>query len=316
MDPLKQFYGVVICAILVAFFSASQDIVVDAYRREILPNEELGIGSSLAVLGYRVGTMIAGAGAFILADHMPWALVYAAMAGFMLVGILTTLFCPEPKVDAPPPRTLRESVIGPLSEFFKRSGAWTVLAFVLLYKVGESMASDMYNPFFIQIGFSNTEIGGVAKVFGLWAIIIGGIVGGVLIVRLKLYRSLWLFGALQAGAILLFSVLATVGHSLPLLALAIGAENFTSGMATSAYVAFMALQTNRRFTATQYALLTSLMGVPQALFGSTTGWLADHLGWHGFFVACTLFTIPGLLMLFRLKALIAETEKDDQAARN
>jgi len=304
VDPVINITLLAASAVLVAFFSASQDIAIDAYRREVLTDEELGLGSSLAILAYRLALLVAGAGALLMADHISWSLVYIAMAACMSVGLFTTFIAPEPRIEVPIPKTLRESIVNPLKEFFQRKEAWIILAFVLLYKIGESMASDMLNPFYLKLGFTKTEIAGVSKIFGFWAVIAGGIFGGALIFRLKLYRSLWLFGFLQSCALLLFSFLALMGNNLSLLALAVGAENFTSGMATAAYAAFMASQTDKRFTATQYALLTSLMGVPRVFFGSITGVLAEHLGWVQYFIACTIFTIPGLLILFKLKKLI------------
>lgn len=304
VDPVLNLSLLAACAAIIAFFSASQDIAIDAYRREILTDDELGLGSSLAILGYRLAMLVAGAGALFMADHISWSLVYFCMGALMLVGVITTFLSPEPNLDVPIPKSLRESIVNPLKEFFQRKEAWTILAFVLLYKIGESMASDMLNPFYLKLGFTKTEIAGVSKVFGFWAVILGGLVGGTLIFRLKLYRSLWLFGILQSAALLLFSVVAMAGNNLSLLALAVGAENFTSGMASAAYVAFMASQTDKRFTATQYALLTSLMGVPRVIFGATTGVLAEYLGWTQYFIACAVFTIPGLLILFKLRGLI------------
>jgi len=328
VDPASQTLTLAVWAFLVSFFSASQDVVVDAYRREILPNEQLGFGSSLYVFAYRVALLVAGAGAFSLSKRIPWSTVYIVMAVFMVVGIITTLMAKEPTVDAPPPKTLRESVVGPLKDFFSRESAWILLLFVLLYKLGESMASDMFNPLYIDLRIDKDAVAGVAKGFGFWATVTGGMVGGMLILRLRLYRALWIFGILQSLGLLLFAALAGVGqellvvHSnalqdptatvptaeiLPLLAASIGFENFASGMATSAFVALMALQTNKRFTATQYALLSSLTGVSRTFFGMTTGVIAESLGWKGFFVACTLITVPGLLILPFIKKLIDET---------
>jgi PAT family beta-lactamase induction signal transducer AmpG len=314
LSPKTDLALLAIAAFAVAFFSASQDIVIDAYRREILPDEELALGSSLYVTGYRLALLVAGAGALFTADHIPWPQVYLLMAGFMLIGLITTIFSPEPEVDAAPPRTLRESVVGPLREFFRREGAWMILAFVVLYKIGESMASDMFNTFFLKTGFSKTEIAAVAKAFGIWAAIAGGLTGGALVVRLKYYRSLWLFGILQAVGLLLFSVLAQIGTNVTMLGIAVGVENFTSGMATAAFLAFMASQANKRFTATQYALLSSLSGVPGAIFGATTGILAEQLGWTMYFIACALFTIPGLLLLLFMKKLIVQNPSVMEAA--
>lgn len=309
LNPAQHLLPIAVAAMLVAFFSASQDIVVDAYRREFLPDEEMGLGSSLYVLGYRFGILLASSGALFLADHLPWPVVYAVMALFMAVGILTTIFCPEPKVEAPPPRNLKESVVGPLIDFFRRDGAWTIFLFVFLYKVGESMASDMYNPFYLKIGFTYTEIATVGKLFAIWSTIAGGIVGGALMVKLQLYRSLWVFGILQSICLLFFSLLAYVGHSVPMLAGAVGLECFTSGMATSAFVAFNALQSNKRFTSVQFALLTSLASLPQVLLGASTGQLAEWLGWEMFFVACSIFTIPGLLILIPLRKTIVSLDE-------
>lgn len=304
VNPKTDITLLAVAAILIAFFSASQDIVVDAYRRDVLADEQLGIGSSLYVIGYRGALLVTGAGALIIADHISWRETYWIMAALMFVGIVTTLFAPEPKLEAPPPRTLRESVVEPFKEFFKRDGAFVILAFVLLYKIGEQMASEMYTTFLLKTGFTKTEIGTVAKLIAVWAMIAGGVVGGTLIIRLKMYRSLWIFGILQSLAILLFSVLAMIGPSVPFLAFAMATENFASGMATTAYMAFMAMQTKRRFSATQYALLASLIGVPRTIFAASTGILAEMLGWPGFFVACTVFTIPGLLLLFTLKKFV------------
>jgi PAT family beta-lactamase induction signal transducer AmpG len=307
VDPRTDVGRLAAIAVLIAFFSASQDIVVDAYRRDVLPDIELGIGSSLYVLGYRFALLATGAGALFLADHFSWSQTYWMMAALMLVGVITTLFSPEPELTAAPPKTFSESVIQPFKEFFKRDGwrgAVLVLIFVLLYKIGEQMASEMYTTFLLKIGFTKTEIAAVAKVFSVWSMMAGGFVGGVLIVRLNLYRSLWMFGILQGLAILLFSVLANMGANLHMLAVAMGVENFASGMATSAFLAFMASQTNRQFSATQYALLASLMGIPRTIASASTGLIAEAFGWSGFFIICTLMTIPGLLMLPIMKKFI------------
>jgi PAT family beta-lactamase induction signal transducer AmpG len=222
------------------------------------------------------------------------------MAGAMGIGVATTLLSPNPDEDAIPPETILDAVVQPFVEYFKREGAWVILAFILLYKIGDSMASEMLNPFYLDIGFTKTEIGTVAKLFGFWATIVGGLGGGVLILRLGINRSLWVFGVLQAVSTLLFAFLARVGNQIPALAAAVGFENLSGGMGTAAYAAYMASLCNRRFTATQYALLTSLMGVPRVIIGATTGYIAKHLGWESFFLICTLAAIPGMLLLFRV----------------
>ncbi len=311
-DPREHLFLIVLCAVVTSFFSASQDIVIDAYRREILSTEELGLGSSIGVFGYRLGMMLSSGGAFLMAAHISWGTVYQVLAAFMLVGLVTALLCPEPTLESAPPKSLKESVIGPLVEFFKRDKAWTILAFIFLYKVGESLASEMYNPFYIQLGFTNTEIGAVTKFFAVWAMIIGGIAGGALIIRWQIYKSLWIFGILQSIGLLLFMLLAYMGRSLSMLSIAIGFENFASGMATSAFVAFIASQTKRRFTAVQYSLLSSFgVSLPSVLLGGASGILAKVLGWPGYFLFCTILTIPGLIILFRVKHLIFSSSKAD-----
>ena len=298
-DPASSPWMVAVAAFLVTFFSASQDIVVDAYRREDLSDEELGLGSSLYVNGYRLGMLLASGGGLILGDYIPFSSVYLIMAGCMLPGVLTTLLAPEPPLPPGAPRRLREAVIDPLTEYFSREGALWILAFILLYKIGDTMASAMTTPFYLDIGFSKTEIGAVVKLFGFWATVVGSLVGGVIMLRLGINRSLWIFGVLQGISTAGFAFLAHVGHSIPLLSGVIAFENLSGGMGTAAYVAFMASITNKRFTATQYALLSSLMGVPRVIASAPTGFLAKHFGWEGFFIACTLIAIPGMLLLFK-----------------
>ena len=301
-DPLL----VAFAACLLAFFSASQDIVIDAYRREALTDNELGLGASLYVNGYRLGMLLASGGGLILADIVSFPIVYQIMAVTMLLGILTTLFAPEPKIAEGQPSTLRDAVIQPFVEYFSRRHALLILLFILLYKVGDTMASHMTIPFYLDMGFSKTEIGAVVKLFGFWATIIGSILGGLLILRSGIYRSLWGFGILQALSTAGFVLLAQVGYSLPLLAGVIAFENLSAGMGTAAFVAFMASLTNRKFTATQYALLSSLMGIPRVIVAAPTGYFAEWLGWSGFFSFCALVAIPGLLLLLSFRHWLDE----------
>ncbi len=298
-NPVNNPWLVAFAAFLVTFFSASQDIVVDAYRREDLADEELGIGSSLYVNGYRVGMLLASGGGLIMADHMSFGSVYLIMAGCMSVGLITTLLTIEPEVPQGVPQSLREAVIDPFVEYFSRTGALWMLAFILMYKIGDQMASAMTTPFYLDIGFTKTQIGAVVKLFGFWATIVGAFLGGVLILRLKIYRSLWVFGFLQMISTAGFALLAQVGPSALLLAGVVAFENFSAGMGTSAYVAFMASLTNKKFTATQYALLSSLMGIPRVLASAPTGFLAKNMGWTSFFITCTLIAIPGMLLLLK-----------------
>jgi PAT family beta-lactamase induction signal transducer AmpG len=298
-DPAHNPWLVAFAAFLVTFFSASQDIVVDAYRREDLSDEELGLGSSLYINGYRVGMLLASGGGLIMADHMPFAMVYLIMAVCMLPGIVTTLLTPEPDIPAGTPTNMKEAVVDPLVEYFSRSGALWILAFILLYKIGDTMASAMTTPFYLDVGFSKSEIGAVVKLFGFWATVIGGLAGGIMMIRLGINRSLWIFGFLQALSTAGFALLASVGYSVALLSAVIAFENLSSGMGTAAYAAFMASITNKRFTATQYALLTSLMGVPRVLASAPTGFLAKNIGWESFFIFCALVAIPGMLLLLK-----------------
>jgi PAT family beta-lactamase induction signal transducer AmpG len=298
-NPVLNPWLLAFAAFLVTFFSASQDIVVDAYRREDLSDEELGLGSSLYINGYRVGMLLASGGGLIMADHMDFSTVYLILAACMLPGLITTLLTPEPDTPAGIPKTMREAVIDPLVEYFSRKEALWILAFVLLYKVGDTMASAMTTPFYLDIGFSKSEIGAVVKLFGFWATIAGGLAGGIMMLRLGINRCLWIFGFLQAASTAGFALLANVGYSIPLLSAVIAFENLSSGMGTAAYAAFMASITNKKFTATQYALLTSLMGVPRVLASAPTGFLAKNIGWEPFFIFCALIAIPGMLLLLK-----------------
>ncbi|MET0104096.1 MAG: AmpG family muropeptide MFS transporter [Sedimenticola sp.] len=296
-SPGVDTYGVAVAALLVTFFSASQDIVVDAYRREALSDDEQGLGASLYVNGYRVGMLLASGGGLIMADFMSFTAVYLWMAGFMVIGIVTTLLAPEPGASEGKPRTLRAAVIEPFVEYFKRQDALVILLFILLYKLGDTMASHMTTPFYLDIGFSKSEIGAVVKLFGFWATVAGGLLGGIWILRVGIYRALMGFGVLQGLSTAGFALLALLGNSVPGLAAVIAFENFSGGLGTAAYIAFMASLTNKKFTATQYALLSSLMGVPRVIAASPTGFMAEWMGWFGFFVFCALIAIPGLLLL-------------------
>jgi len=298
-DPVEHVIMMVAAAILVAFFSASQDIVIDAYRREDLADEELGLGSSMYIYGYRLGMLLAGGGGMILADRMSFDGVYLIMAACMLPGILTTLLTPEPDISAGTPRTLKEAVINPLVEYFSRHNAIWMLVFILLYKVGDTMAGAITTPFYLDIGFTKTDIGAVVKVFGTGATLAGALLGGIILLKLGINRSLWIFGALQALSTAGFAILAKIGYSIPALSGVIAFENLSSGMGTAAFVAFMASITNKKFTATQYALLTSLIGIPRALASAVTGFMAKNIGWESFFIFCALAAVPGMLLLIK-----------------
>jgi PAT family beta-lactamase induction signal transducer AmpG len=286
-------------ALLVAFFSASQDIVVDAYRTEVLAPEELGPGAGVHILGYRVAMLTSGAVALILADRMPWRMVYLLMAGSLAVGIAASLMAPEPEIGAKPPRTLKEAVVSPLVEFFGREGAVGILLFVVFYKLDVVMATALTTPFLLELGFSKTDIGAVTKGLGMASTIVGTLAGGAVVARFGMKASLWLFGVLQSVSTLAFLALAQRGHHYPMMVAAIGIENLCSGMGTAAYAAFLMSLCDKRFTATQYALLTSLMAVTRVVAGAPTGFLAKTYGWETYFIASALAAIPGLLLLLR-----------------
>ncbi|WP_233279552.1 AmpG family muropeptide MFS transporter [Acidihalobacter yilgarnensis] len=301
-DPHRNLTEVAVFALLVALFSAMQDTVIDAYRRESLADDEQGLGASLYVWGYRVGMLVASGGGLIMAQYAGFALTFAAMAALMLPGLVTTLLAPEPVTHRPLPPSLRVAVVGPFVEFFtQRRNAVLILLFVLLYKLGDTLATTMTTPFYLELGYSKADIGTVVKLFGFWATVLGGFAGGIGILRIGQYRALWLFGLLQALSTAGFAWLVYTGPVIGWLAVIIAFENFTGGMGTAAFIGFMANLTNREFTATQYALLTSLMGVPRTLLAASTGYMAASLGWADFFIVCALLAIPGLLLLRRFR---------------
>ena len=299
--------------LLVNVLSATQDIVIDAFRRDILPERELGLGSSIFIAGYRIGMLVSGALALWLAETLPWSTVYQIIAACMLVGVGTTLCLREPVLLDEAPRSLRAAVVEPFKHFLSRREAWLLLLFVLTYKIGESFASAMTIPFYRDIGFSKAEIASVAKTVGLIALILGGLVGGAILLRLGRGRALFYFGILQAAGILGFWFLGVSalqswfpGWRLELLAVAIGAENFAIGMAGSAFVAAMSALCDRRFSATQYALLSSVSGLPRTVLSTPAGWLAAQLGWVSYFAVCALVGSLALCLVLKLMPLFKE----------
>lgn len=289
--------------VLVAFLSASQDVVLDAYRRELLPDVELGFGNAVHVNAYKIASLVPGSLSLILADHMDWSGVFVITALFMLPGLVMTLLITEPALKNASPKTLRAAVVEPFQEFIARNGlksALTVLLFIFLYKLGDSMATALATPFYLEMGFSKTEIGLVAKNAGLWPSVIGGMLGGIWMMRLGINRALWIFGAVQMLAILGFAWLAMVGHSLPWLAMVIGLEALGVGLGTAAFVAYIAQTTNPLYTATQFALFTSLAAVPRTFANAATGYLVEYFGWVHFFVLCFVLAIPGMLLLLKV----------------
>lgn len=310
LSPSRAPAALALVATLVALSSVSQDIVVDAYRIELLQREEYAAGASMVVFGYRMAMLFSGGVALILADHLAWASVYRIMAASMVIGVVATLRAPDARSGAPP-KSLREAVIGPLGEYFRRKGALETLAFIVLYKFGDNLAANMTMPFYLKIGFTKTMIGTLAKAVGMASAIVGGLVGAGLLVHLRLKRALWVFGFLQALSTAGFWLLARTGPSPVVLASVIGFENLTAGMGASAYAALLMSLCNKRFTATQYALLTSLMAVPVKLSGAASGWLAERLGWETFFLVCVASAAPGMLLLLRFDAWTTEINENE-----
>ena len=308
-SPQNELQSIAIVATLLAFLSATQDIVLDAYRRELLSDVELGLGNAVHVNAYRIAGLIPGSLSLILADFMPWSTVFIVTALFMLPGVVMTLMVQEPH-RATPPKTLREAVVEPFHEFITRQGwrsALLILAFLFLYKLGDSMCTALATPFYLDMGFSKTQIGLIAKNAGLWPAVIGGMLGGLWMVRIGINRALWLFGVVQVLAIFGFAWLASVGHhneitsvELAQLAIVIGLEALGVGLGTVAFVAFIARTTHPAYTATQFALFTSLMAVPRTFANAATGWLVEGLGWTGFFYLCAVLAIPGMVLLVKV----------------
>jgi len=304
LNPKVDIWAIVVLSTTVAFFSASQDIVLDAFRREILPDAELGLGTSIHVNAYRISSLVPGALALILADRAPWSTVYVVTALFMLPGIALTLLAREPLLVKGRPRTLREAVVEPFHEFITRNGwraAVTVLLFIFLYKLGDSMATALATPFYLDMGFTKTDIGVIAKNAGLWASVIGVLLGGLWMVKIGINRGLWLFGVVQLVSILGFAWLAYVNQpDRLLLAFVIAFEALGVGLGTAAFTAYIARATDPRYTATQFALFTSLAAVPRTVVNASTGWIVERTGWLDFYLLCTLLALPGMLLLLRV----------------
>jgi len=306
-DPATEIQRLLVLTLLVNLFSASQDIVLDAYRREVLEDHELGLGVGIFVNGYIVAfRYISGALALLLPGWLgwSWSQVYLAMAALMAAFAVATIFAPrlERVTAGQAPKTLAEAFIGPLREYFSRPEALTVLAFIILYKVGDAMASTMTLPFILESGFSREEYVAIVKLWGPMATFAGALVGGHYVLKLGIRPSLWAMGALQAVSTALFMLIHWTGKNNWVLAGVVGFENLTAQMGTAAYAAYMGSITNVRFTATQYALLSSLMAVPGVIFASRTGGLAGGMGWPGFFLLCSLLAIPGMVLMPLLDA--------------
>lgn len=310
LNPQTQLDYVVFLSIVVAFLSATLDIAVDALRREILTDKELGLGNSIHVNAYKIAGFVPGALSLILADHLPWSVVFVITALFMLPAIILAFAVDEPAASKAAPRTLVSSVVEPFVEFFSRQGwkmAMFILAFMLLYKLGDAMATALQSTFILKMGFTKTDLGTINKGVGLISSLAGGIFAGIWMLRMGINKALWVFGVLQMLAIIAFAVLAhygpfeVVGASERLmLAAVIASETFLMSLGTMAFVSFIARTTNPAYTALQLALFTSLTAVPRSFINASTGWLVERMGWESFFYLCMVLAIPGLLMLFKI----------------
>lgn len=315
-DPSSNAWYTALFAFLVSIASATQDIVIDAYRVEILEEKQQGAGAAMIVFGYRVGMLISGAGALFIAHYMGWFAAYATMAVFVGVGFVTVMLTGEPdSTQIPLPQgdgTSKKSgindwfinaVINPFTDFMKRSGWWIILLFILLYKFGDAFAGVMTNPFLVDMGFDKVEIATVVKTFGFAASMIGAFIGGILVHKWGMLKSLWICGILQMLSNLMFLLQAQVGHNIEVLSLVIAVENLSSGMGTTAFVAYISSLCNKNYTATQYALFSSLASVGRTWLSTSSGWFVDSVGWINFFLLSTVIAIPGLLMIIFLQRL-------------
>ena len=304
-NPHEQLGLMAILAVFIAFFSATQDIAIDAYRRELLPDEEIGLGSSLSIYGYRVAMLFSGGIGIGLvgseAWNISWNQLYIAMAGLMGVGVLTSILAPEPKESTSAPKSLVSAVVDPFVEFIQRPGAWFILSFVFVFKLGDALSGAMLNPFYVEMGFSNADIGLIAKTFGLASSLVGLFLGGIIIYYLGIFRSLWGFGILQGLSTGAFALLTFTGAAKWALAVVVVFEDISSGMGSAAFVAFMATLTNKKYTATQFAVLSSFATLGRNFFSGFSGDMVKSLGWAPFFYTCALIAIPGLFMLFKMK---------------
>lgn len=312
----------------IGFFGATQDIVLDAYRRELLDDDELGLGNAYYANAYRVSGFIPGGLGLILADYTPWPMVFFIIAAFMAVGIFQTLWIKEVETEITPPAGIKEAVIEPFKEFFTRDGVKSgllVLSFIFFYKFGDVVATSLITPFYLDVGFSKTVIGTVAKVVGLWSMIIGGTLGGMLMFKIGINKSLWIFGFIQMASILGFAALNEIGPNEYALGVVVAFEYIGVGLGSAALMAYIAKSTNKNFTGTQLALLTSLFSIPKSFSGIISGVLVEGVskedgffytllgqtsgvGYTNYFFICTALAIPGMLLLFWVAPWGAKTE--------
>ncbi|MET1255152.1 AmpG family muropeptide MFS transporter [Aliikangiella maris] len=303
LNPLTDIGLIAAVVGIISFFSASQDIVLDAYRRELLNDTEMGMGSSFFTNAYKFSSLVPGGLSLIIADLVSWEWALGTVVIFLFVGLMTTLIIDELKATQIQPLTMKEAVVEPFKEFFNRDGwqkALLVLLFLVLYKLGDNMATALETPFFFDLGFSGSEIGSVAKISKLWAAIFGTFLGGIILTKYGTNRALWIFGVFQIISILGYAVLAYFGNHLGLLFVAVSFEYLGVGLGTVGILAFMSELTSKQFTATQFALLSSLAAVPRTFATVSTGFIIQSVGYTWFFLICFACAIPGMLLLMKV----------------
>ncbi|MCX8030792.1 MAG: MFS transporter [Thermodesulfovibrionales bacterium] len=301
-SPQKVPFLLALIAVFIAFISASQDIVIDAYRTDVLREEERGAGAAVFVFGYRIALFFSGALALIISEYINWHNTYLLVASGMLIGIVSIFMAPEPDVKAVPPKSLSDAVVNPLRDFFIRPNALLILLLIILYKLGDAYAGSLTTAFLIRgVGFTVGDVGTINKGFGLICAVMGSFIGGALMVKLGLMKSLLFFGILQAISNLSFMWLAFVGKSYEMLIFTIAFENLSGGMGTSAFVALLMSLCNKSYSATQYALLSSLAAVGRIIISPTSGFLVESVGWANFFLITTLVATPALVLLWHMR---------------
>jgi len=304
-NPSLSLTAVAVTALIIVFFSASQDIVIDAYRTDVSLPQERGVAAAANNLGYRACAWLAFAAALVLADAFGWRLAFVVLAAVMAAFTLVTWRAPEPEYRAPPPTTLQESVLIPLRELLGSPGALGLISVIVTFKIGNAVALKLFTPFLMDIGFSKTEIGLVAKAVLTSSAIVGGVLGGIWMIRLGLLRSMLIFGVLQTVTTLAFYFLAVTGKSFPLMIAATAIENLSGAMGNIAEVALIMALCSARFSAFQYALLSVVALLPRYLLGGPAGWLADQAGWEMYFVVAFLLGLPGLALVWVMRERIA-----------
>lgn len=311
--PEGGLIGFAMAALVLAALSASQDIVIDAYRTDAARAEERGPAATAANLGYRTASYFALAGALVLADQVGWRVTYLVMAGVMLAFGAATIWAPEPEANPPPPRTLQSAIVDPLRQLLGRDGALVLIIALVLYKVGDAFALKLFTPFLMDAGFSLTEIGIATKSVMLAANIAGAIAGGLWIVRLGLLRALLLFGALQALTNLAYMAVSVAGHDMAVMVAAVAVDNFFGAMGNTALVVFVMALCDARYSAFQYALLSALAVLPRNVLGVPAGYLADGIGWTSFYLVTFFTALPGLWMMWWLRERIRPLDRRGDA---